>query len=218
MAPILMVPKPEAMEPEIKGFTTDKLVMVVVPIVLVPVNDEVPVTARLLKVAVPVKVGESEKTTGLVFPVLVDKAVYRLAEVNDPSNVALPVEVMAPVKLALVVTVPAVRPEAVPVKLVATPLLGVPRAPLKVTNAPADPTLILRAVRTPVPAPVRPVLIGRPVAFVRVKVVGIPKFGDKNVGELVKATDPVPDSSERRAARPAEVVKEADRPSELVDT
>ena len=42
-----------------------------------------------------------------------------------------------------------------PVQLVKSPLLGVPRAPLNVTNAPAEPTLTARAVRTPVPVPVK---------------------------------------------------------------
>ena len=43
-------------------------------------------------------------------------------------EVALPAEVMGPVRLALVVTFPAVNPEAVPVTLVMTPEAGVPRA------------------------------------------------------------------------------------------
>ena len=43
-------------------------------------------------------------------------------------DVALPTEVMGPVKLALVVTLPAVKPAAVPVRLVATPDAGVPKA------------------------------------------------------------------------------------------
>jgi hypothetical protein len=41
---------------------------------------------------------------------------------------ALPELVTSPVKFALVVTLPAVRPEAVPVTLVMTPDAGVPRA------------------------------------------------------------------------------------------
>ena len=88
---------------------------------------------------------------------MVVRAVYKLAELKEPRRVVFPVEVIAPVKLALVVTFPAVRPEAVPVKLVATPLLGVPSAPPFVTNAPAVPTLIPRAVATPVPKEVIPV-------------------------------------------------------------
>ena len=41
--------------------------------------------------------------------------------------------------------------EAVPVRLVTVPLEGVPKAPLNVTNAPAEPTLTPKAVATPVP-------------------------------------------------------------------
>src|ERR1700680_3198251 len=44
------------------------------------------------------------------------------------TAVAFPVEVIGPVRLAFVVTVPAVRPAAVPVRLVATPDDGVPKA------------------------------------------------------------------------------------------
>src|SRR5581483_7192611 len=66
-------------------------------------------------------------------------------------DVAFPDEVMTPVRFAFVVTLPAVRPLAVPVKLVAVIDDGVPPAPLKVTKAPADPTLMPSAVMTPVP-------------------------------------------------------------------
>jgi len=48
--------------------------------------------------------------------------------VNAPRIAAFPVDVICPVKLALVVTLPAVSPAAVPVKFVATPLAGVPNA------------------------------------------------------------------------------------------
>ncbi len=51
-------------------------------------------------------------------PVSSVKAPARLDELNEPKEVALPTEVTAPVKLALVVTLPAVRPEAVPVMFV----------------------------------------------------------------------------------------------------
>jgi hypothetical protein len=61
-------------------------------------------------------------------PVSSVKAPKRLAELNEPRDVALPVEVIAPVRLALVVTLPAVKPEAVPVMFVPTNALGVPRA------------------------------------------------------------------------------------------
>ena len=70
--------------------------------------------------------------------------------------VALPTLVTGPVKLAFVVTVPAVRPVAVPVRLVATPLDGVPSAPPLMTGAPAVPTFTPSAVGKPVPRPVMP--------------------------------------------------------------
>ena len=60
-------------------------------------------------------------------PVSSVSAPAKLAEVNDPSEVAFPTEVIAPVRLALVVTLPAVNPEAVPVILVPTSVDGVPK-------------------------------------------------------------------------------------------
>ena len=54
-------------------------------------------------------------------------AAKRLAEVNEPSDAALPTDVIIPVRLALVVTLPAVRLDAVPVMLVPTNVDGVPR-------------------------------------------------------------------------------------------
>lgn len=72
------------------------------------------------------------------------------------------------------------------------PLLGVPSAPLNVTNAPAEPTLTARAVKTPLPVPVRPVEIGRPVAFVSVSAVGVPSAGLTSVGLVAKTMLPEP--------------------------
>ena len=46
--------------------------------------------------------------------------------------------------------------------------LGVPPAPLRTTGAPAEPTFTARAVATPVPKPLMPVEIGRPVPLVSV--------------------------------------------------
>jgi hypothetical protein len=59
-------------------------------------------------------------------PVSSVSAASRLAEVNDPNTAALPVEVTMPVRLALVVTLPAVKPAAVPVAFVSTTTCGVP--------------------------------------------------------------------------------------------
>jgi hypothetical protein len=55
-----------------------------------------------------------------------ESAELNWATVNAPKVAALPEEVMCPVKFALVVTFPAVKPDAVPVTLVITPLVGVP--------------------------------------------------------------------------------------------
>ena len=143
-------------------------------------------------------------------PVSSVKAANKLAELNDPNDVALPTLVTAPVKLALVVTFPAVRPAAVPVMFVPTSALGVPRAgvtsvglvantndPEPVSSVTAVAKLaddgVAKKVATPVPRPDTPVLIGKPVAFVKVADVGVPKTGVTNVGDVAKATTvPVP--------------------------
>lgn len=65
-------------------------------------------------------VGEVANTATPV-PVSSESAVKRLDEVKEPSTVAFPVEVICPVKLALVVTLPAVRDDAVPVSPVPKP-------------------------------------------------------------------------------------------------
>ena len=65
--------------------------------------------------------------------------------------VVLPLLVVSPLRLAFVVTVPAVRLAAVPLKFVAVMLDGVPPAPLNTIGAPAEPMLTPSAARTPVP-------------------------------------------------------------------
>ena len=62
--------------------------------------------------------------------------------------------VNAPVVAVVAPTVPLMLMEAVPVRLVTVPLLGVPKAPPLTTKAPAEPTLTAKAVATPVPSPV----------------------------------------------------------------
>ena len=143
-------------------------------------------------------------------PVSSVNAPNKLAELNDPNDVALPTLVTAPVKLAFVVTLPAVRPAAVPVMFVPTSALGVPRAgvtsvglvantnePVPVSSETAASKLaevgVAKKVATPVPKPLTPVLIGKPVALVKVADVGVPKTGVTNVGDVAKAnTVPVP--------------------------
>ena len=63
-------------------------------------------------------------------------------------------------------------------------------------------------VATPVPSPVMP-LIGRPVALVRVRKLGVPRFGVTSVGELAKTSAPVPVSSPTIAAISEEVLMSA---------
>jgi hypothetical protein len=155
------------------------------------------------------RVGEVANTADPV-PVSSVKAPKRLAELNEPKEVALPTEVIAPVKLALVVTLPAVRPEAVPVMFVPTKADGVPRAgvtnvglvantraPVPVSSVTAEIRFALegvaRKVATPVPRPETPVLIGKPVALVKTPLAGVPRAGVTKVGLLAntKAPDPV---------------------------
>ena len=84
-----------------------------------------------------------------------------VAKTNEPEPVS---SVTAAAKLALDgvashVATPVPRPlmllGLMPVQFDRLPLLGVPRAPLNVTNAPAEPTLTAKAVKTPVPVPVK---------------------------------------------------------------
>jgi len=117
--------------------------------------------------------------------------------------------VTAPVKLALVVTLPAVRPEAVPVMFVPTKADGVPsagvtrvgllantKAPDPVSSDTAEAKLaddgVPKKVATPVPKPLTPVEIGNPVRLVAVPEAGVPNVGVTNVGEFDNTTLPVP--------------------------
>ena len=61
-----------------------------------------------------------------------------------------------------------------------------------VPSAPAEPVLTANAVATPVPNPDTPVAIGNPVALVSVTLVGVPKIGVTNEGEVLNTTLPVP--------------------------
>jgi len=163
------------------------------------------------------RVGEVANTADPV-PVSSVKAPKRLAELNEPNEVALPTEVTAPVKLALVVTLPAVRPEAVPVMFVPTKADGVPRAgvtkvgelaktkaPLPVSSDTAEAKFaelgVPKNVATPVPKPLTPVLIGKPVALVKVPEAGVPKAGVTRVGLLANTKAPEPVSSVTAEAR-----------------
>ena len=111
----------------------------------------VPAFPEILPVALPifgvVKTGEVPNTAAPV-PVSSVNAPDKLADVNEPREVALPTEVTAPVRFALVVTFPAVNPAAVPVIFVPTKVEGVPK--LGVTR-------VGEVSKTNLPVPVAPV-------------------------------------------------------------
>jgi hypothetical protein len=104
-------------------------------------------------------------------------------------------------------TVPLMLMDAVPVRFVTVPLVGVPNAPLNNTGAPALPVLTAKAVAMPVPRPDTPVLMGRPVALVRIAADGVPRFGVTRVG-LVSTTNfvPVPVCEAMEVALPDDVI------------
>ena len=80
--------------------------------------------------------------------------VVKTTVASDEVIVTFPVAltvVNAPVFAVVAPTVPLMLIEAVPVRLVTVPLLGVPSAPPLTTNAPAVPVLTPKAVTTPVP-------------------------------------------------------------------
>ena len=107
------------------------------------------------------------------------------------------------------VTLPAVKPAAVPVTFVITPDAGVPRAgvtsvglvantaapvPVSSVNAAARLALegVARNVATPVPNPLMPVATGNPVALVSVPDAGVPSTGVTKVGEVDRTVLPEP--------------------------
>lgn len=99
-----------------------------------------------------------------------------------------------------------------PVALVNVALVGVPKigvtkvgevantfapVPVSSVNAAAKFALlgVAKKVATPDPNPDTPVLIGRPVAFVKVPLVGVPRMGVTRVGLVANTKDPEPVSS-----------------------
>ena len=104
-----------------------------------------------------------------------------------------------------------------PVALVNVTDEGVPRAgvtnvglvantrdPVPVSSVTADAKLALvgvaKNVATPVPKPLTPVEIGKPVQLVSVPDVGVPNAGVTNVGDVDKTTLPDPVVAEEEAA------------------
>lgn len=92
-------------------------------------------------------------------------------------------------------------------------MLGVIRVGLLVNATVLDPLSSVRAdaklalegvakkVATPVPRPLTPVLIGNPVALVKVADEGVPRAGVTNVGEVANTNAPEPVSSVIKVAK-----------------
>jgi hypothetical protein len=122
-------------------------------------------------------------------------------------NGVAPPKLVPPFAVGKVPVTPVVRGK--PVRFVATPDVGVPNKgvtnvgevaktaePLPVSSVKAAARFALdgvaRKVATPVPKPDTPVAIGRPVAFVKVALVGVPRIGVTRVGEVDKTLLPDP--------------------------
>jgi len=91
--------------------------------------------------------------------------------------------------------IPDVSPVAVPVRFVAAPLEGVPRAHPFTTGDHAVPMFTARAVAIPVPSPDTHVEIGSPVRLVATQDAGVPKAGVTRVGEVANTKAPLHVSS-----------------------
>lgn len=178
--------------PEMPVLTGSPVALVKVPLVGVP---RIGVT----------KVGEVANTSA-PDPVSSVTAEIRLALDGVAKNVATPVpRPLTPVAIGS------------PVAFVSVPLVGVPRigvtkvgdvantsAPLPVSLVTAVARLALlgvaRNVAMPVPNPLTPVLIGRPVALVNVPADGVPISGVVNAGDVARTTLPLPvDATNKRA-------------------
>lgn len=192
MAPVLEIlvvaVAPKYAVPIFERNVVDAFAKDVRPVEVIPVSEpKVPAIVEFPVTAMPPEETVSVVTVGVVpntnapEPVSPVTAVARFAEDGVARNVATPEpKPETPVEMGS------------PVALVSVPEDGVPKAPLKVTNAPADPTFTPSAVATPVPRPETPVEIGSPVPFVRVIAEGVPRFGVVRVGEVESTMLPVP--------------------------
>ena len=173
-----------------------------VPEILVPVN-----ALGVPKLGVT-KVGELAITADPV-PVSSVKAPDKFAEVNEPRLVLLPVEVIAPVKLALVLAVIPVNEEPSPLNFVAVkvPVLGTNDSFVLLTFCGKLPVSAVTKVGYTLEAVtisfVIAVLVALPAVklaavpeiLVPVNALGVPKLGVTKVGELAITATPLPVSS-----------------------
>lgn len=197
-----------------------------------PVTPNVPptvslfVTLKLVSVEVPDAVNDVNVVAPVTFTVEEKVAAPPCAEVDD--NVVAPVTPKVPPIVPLPLTVELVTEEVpadkTPVNVndvpVAAPMTGVTKVGvLANTNAPVPVSSDIAFIKfklvgvakndaIPVPKPLTPVAIGKPVAFVNIAEVGVPKIGVVKVGLvnvlLVKVS--VPDSVASVPVEPGSVM------------
>lgn len=158
-----------------------------------PVTPNVPptvslfVTLKLVKVDVPaIKVDDK-----VVAPVTANVLPNVVAPVTDKVEENVPAAALKlPVKLS---DVPVAAPMTGVTKV---GVLANTKAPVPIPSVTADFKLALvgvaKKVATPVPNPLTPVAIGKPVPFVKVTAVGVPKLGVTSVGLVDKTKLPEP--------------------------
>jgi len=112
--------------PKIRRALAPLAVSIVLPVKVLAVLTPIKVSVDVGSVKVPVLIIVEIVGVVIVGEVLITNVLP--VPVCEATEVALPTEVIGPVRLALVVTFPAVNPAAVPVRLVATPDAGVPNA------------------------------------------------------------------------------------------
>ena len=146
--------------------------------------------------SVPMSVIEFDAVS--VFPDATESVPPPLS-VQDAPSVSVFAPLLTPVPPFAAASVPDTPVDSAnPVAFVSVIAEGVPR--FGVVNAgdvastipPLPVTFCPSAVTTPVPAPVRPVDTGNPVALVSVRAVGVPRFGVVSVGEVARTIPPEP--------------------------
>ncbi len=180
-----------------------------------PLEVIAPVAAMLVAVAAPrtgvTRVGVFANTAAPV-PVSSDSADRRFALEGVARNVATPEpSPLTPVEIGSPVQFVSVPDDGVP-------RTGVTKVGLVANTLSPEPVFVVSAVArfaedgvarneaTPVPSPDTPVATGKPVQFVKVPLVGVPRTGVTSVGVLAKTRAPEPVSSEMTDLSSDEVV------------
>src|SRR5882724_4522710 len=204
-----------------------------VPAIGAAVIPVIPLVAPL-RLIFPAAVPFTPKFNAEIPSVLIPATVFGTTPAPPPNtgefaaSNALDAIVVVPVYAGIPPDVPLARPvpppaTGKPVALVRTRAEGVPSAgvtsvglvpktsaPEPVSSVTAEARFaelgVARNVATPVPNPETPVEIGKPVAFVSVPDVGVPRTGVTNVGLVANTSAPLPVSSLMTPASCADVV------------